>query len=94
MPERSQFDDRAPIDVSRLHPSLQEKLVSADNALGLLELGAIHARNTFRDLVRSDDLAVNAALLANLTGTLAECVKFAEALHGDFAAFNEAQRDG
>ena len=49
--ERHLLGDRAPIDVGRLHPSLQEKLVSADNARGLLELGAMHARNTFRDLV-------------------------------------------
>ena len=47
MTDRHAFDDRAPIDVGRLHPSLPEKLVSADNALGLLELGAMHARNTF-----------------------------------------------
>ena len=51
-----------------------------------------HARNTFRALVRSDDLAVNAELLENLTGTLAECAKFAQAPHGDFAVFDEAQR--
>ena len=46
-------------------------------ALGLLVF-RMHACNTFRE--RSDDLAVNAQLLENLTGTLAECVKFAQAL--------------
>ena len=69
-------------------------MLEADHALGFLELAATHARNQFRDMVRSDDLAANAEMLANVTGTLAECVKFAEALHGDFAAFDEAQRDG
>jgi hypothetical protein len=53
----------------------------------------MHARNAFRDLVRSDDLAVNAALLANLTVTPAECVKLGEALDGGFAAFGVAQRE-
>lgn len=94
MSEQSQFDDRPPIDAERFHPSVQERLLEADHALGVLEAAATHARNHFRDLVRSDDLAANEAMVANITGTLGECVKCAGALHGDFAAFDAQLRKG
>jgi hypothetical protein len=39
-------------------------------------------------------VAANGAMLANITGALGECVKFADALHGDFAAFGAHLRGG
>jgi hypothetical protein len=86
--EQAQFDDRPPIDVERFHPTTRGRLLEVDHALGVLEADATHARNHFRDLVRSDDLAENEAMVANVGGTLGECVKCAEALRGGFAAFD------
>ena len=46
-----------------------------------------HARNAFRDMVASDDLELNNRRLGEICVILGEAVKFAEALHRDFAAF-------
>ena len=53
-------------------------------------MGATHARNEFREMVRSDDIAVNEQMLPGIVGMLGKCVELAAALHGDFAAFAEA----
>ena len=67
--------------------------MATDNALGHLELAALHVRNQFRELVGSDDPAVNAELVSNIRIVLAECVRIGKTLHGNFAAFDEAHRD-
>ncbi|MDP9255635.1 MAG: hypothetical protein M3Q31_03630 [Actinomycetota bacterium] len=60
----------------------------------MLEIAATHARNEFRDRVLSEDLVRNVQTIANITLTLGECVKFAEALHVDFMAFEARLREG
>jgi hypothetical protein len=58
--DRSPFDDRPAIDVEHFHPSVQERLLVADHALGQLEVAVMHSRNAFREIVASDDLIANA----------------------------------
>ena len=53
-----------------------------------------HLRNQFRDLERSDDLAVNDEIVSNIIVVLAGCVRISQTLHGDFAAFEKHLREG
>lgn len=88
MNERSKFDDRPPIDVSRFHPSVGEVIESNDRALGWLEISVTHVRNAYRDLVASDDLSANDAAVAEITAMFGPIVEIAQALQGTFIAFD------
>jgi hypothetical protein len=91
--DRSPFDDRPPIDVDRFHPSVQERLLAADHALGQLEVAVMHARNAFREIVSSDDQAVNAARVGEIRSLLEPIARIAEALHSTFADFDASLRE-
>ncbi len=96
MTERSPFDDRAPIDVERFHPSVQGRLLDADHALGQLEVAVMHSRNAFRETVASDDLEENAKRIAEIVTLLGPIERIAQTLHATFADFDKtlADRDG
>jgi hypothetical protein len=90
--ERSPFDDRPPVDVSQFHPSVQERLVYADNAFGQLEVAVMHSRNAFRETVASEDLIANAERIGQITSLLEPIARIAEALHATFADFDATLR--
>ena len=92
MIERSQFDDRPPIDVSRFHATIAPTLVHNDHALGWLEITVTHARNAYREMVASDDLEVNARLVGEIRLMLSEGMKAMAGLHETFAAFGAEHR--
>jgi hypothetical protein len=54
----------------------------------------MHARNTLREVVASDDLTQSAEMIANITHTLEASVNIAETTHATFAAFGELLRNG
>ncbi|MDP9259477.1 MAG: hypothetical protein M3Q31_23405 [Actinomycetota bacterium] len=92
MNERSPFDDHPPIDVSRFHPSVQERLLDADHALGQLEVAVMHSRNAFRETVASDDLEANAARIGEIVTLLGPIARIAQSLHATFAEFEAGLR--
>lgn len=91
MTDQMKFDDRPPIDVSRFDASNQSRLLAADHALGALEVAVTGARNSFREMVASDDLEAKKRELAVICVLLSEAVGFTAALHATFAAFETCE---